>query len=532
MRMRRALTLSLLLCAAAVLPAASGPRGGPALAAVRATTPAELRALARFDLAEARHGDEIDVVLWPGDAERLGRLGLRYRILVPDLDALDDAIRREDLGDAPGGPRTSYRHLADYEAEMRELDAGHGHVRLVEGPVRSLEGRTVYGLEIAAGVERVDGRPVVYFDGLHHAREWPAGELVMDFARELAEGFGTDERITSALKAVRVLLVPVVNVDGFHYSRESLLDQTSALGYVGEGGYWRKNRRGLAHPDGSSLASYGVDPNRNYAYQWGSGRVEWGASAVPVDQTYEGEGPFSEPEPRNVRHWFLTRHVVAANTNHTYSELVLWPWGYTYGQPPDGGALRALGVRMAATNGYRPMQSIGLYPTSGTSKDWAYGTLGTFAFTFEIGRQFHPPYDEVDELYDDNREAFMLLVEAGADASLHSLLTGTVQGEDGLAIPATVRLTKTIRIPTYLDGDGTAIGAPREVEETLDTSIQAHPDGSFEWHVNPSTRPEADAPETYDLTVSAPGYGSVSFPVTVSRGETRSLGTIVLRAAT
>ncbi len=63
-----------------------------------------------------------------------------------------------------------------------------------------------------------DGRPVFLLMGLHHAREWPSGEHAIEFAFDLAKNFGRSDRITALLKRARVIVVPVVNVDGFQKS--------------------------------------------------------------------------------------------------------------------------------------------------------------------------------------------------------------------------------------------------------------------------------------------------------------------------
>src|SRR3712207_8315942 len=75
-------------------------------------------------------------------------------------------------------------------------------------------------VEIAAEVNADDGRPVYFVHGMHHAREWPSAETVLEFAHLLAQGYGSDERITSLLRRQRVVVVPMINVDGFVESRE------------------------------------------------------------------------------------------------------------------------------------------------------------------------------------------------------------------------------------------------------------------------------------------------------------------------
>jgi hypothetical protein len=73
---------------------------------------------------------------------------------------------------------------------------------------------------------------------------------------------------------------------------------------------------------------------------------------------------------------------------HSYAQLVLWPWGDTDTVAPNGPAMQTLGRKFAYFNQYTPEQSVGLYPTSGTTDDTAYGELGVPAYTFEIGTAF------------------------------------------------------------------------------------------------------------------------------------------------
>ena len=72
---------------------------------------------------------------------------------------------------------------------------------------------------------------------------------------------------------------------------------------------------------------------------------------------------------------------------HTFSELVLYPWGGSDDQIPDQKALAAfknMAGEMAKMTGYTPMQSSELYVATGDTCDWAWGEKGIFAFTFEL----------------------------------------------------------------------------------------------------------------------------------------------------
>ena len=116
---------------------------------------------------------------------------------------------------------------ADRCVLVRELqalpDTHPGLAREITLPERSVLGEPILGMELAADVNRTDdGRPVYLVLGEHHAREWPSGEVAMEFALDLARGYGRDARITALLDRERVVVVPIVNPDGFQISREDV----------------------------------------------------------------------------------------------------------------------------------------------------------------------------------------------------------------------------------------------------------------------------------------------------------------------
>ena len=498
-----------------------GPSSRLSLAWVRPRHEADFATLADFDLTHLARPGGVEVLLWPGDAARLRASGIPHEITVDDIVGRDAGLRA--ASPVPGsarqpGERDDYRFLKDYEKDLHDLaTARHDIARVFALPEPSAGGRVVYGLEIADAVRRPDGRPTFYVDGLHHAREWPSGEMAIMFAHDLVSGFGADPRVTALLRSLRIVIVPVVNVDGFHYSRTHLYDDRNdytsfPVQAIGFGAYWRKNRRsvtddlGLGHKDGHT--GYGVDNNRNYALGFG-GR---GTSPNPLDLTYRGPSAFSEPETRNVGRVVLTRTVTAALSHHTYSDLVLRPWGDTRDDAPDEPLLKHLGDSMAEHNGYRSQKGIDLYPTTGTMSDWAYGAIGALGYTFEHGRDnFHPPYPNfVPQNYARNRHPFLLLAEAAADPVHHAVIVGrTMRGQRGSEEAVIVR--KKITLPTA--------GEPHE--DRMEVAISSRRDGRFEVHLGPSTPPRADSPEHYEVVV-----GRSVVPVAVARGQRVDLGRI------
>jgi hypothetical protein len=490
--------------------------------------------MSHFDESHNHSSTEIEIVAWPGDIAELEALGYDYRVVVDDLvaDEVAAATAPHPLVHLPGPDYSDYRRLPDYNNEMQDLAKKHGDlVELFEMKRPSLEGRTIYGIEISADVKNHDdGKPIFYIDALHHAREWPASEYTMIYAHYLVEGFGKDPQITSLLKRLRVIVVPIVNVDGFDYSRESVFsltqsvrDKTDLMGGVnGFEGYWRKNRRS---PTGVTVPvaqrnpdAWGVDPNRNYAYLWGD--QQGGSSGDVYDQTYRGTAPFSEPETQNVRDIILGRNITAVLTNHTYQASVLRAGG---GEAPEDRILESIGDRMAEVLGYKNAPSVG-YPTTGTTDDWAYAAMAAIGYTIEHGSLgFHPAYaDEVGAFTNQHMEAFTILAEVAADPKYHSVLTGRVT-VNGKSSAAQLTLTKKFKTPLSA---GNPVGKDFVIEK-LNVPLKVGPNGSFEWHVSPSFRPFEKGFESFTLVIKAGGKTKI-ITVPADRGEKVDLGTIAL----
>jgi hypothetical protein len=226
---------------------------------------------------------------------------------------------------------------------------------------------------------------------------------------QLTDSYGTDSRITNLVNSREIWIVPMVNPDGVEYD-------------IATGSYrmWRKNRQ-----LNSGSSAVGTDLNRNWAWQWG---CCGGSSGTPSSETYRGPSPFSAPETQRVRDFVNSRVVggvqqIKAHIDwHTYSELVLWPYGYTTADTAAGlttddrNAHATLGQQMAATNGYTPEQSSDLYIADGTINDWLWGAHKIFSYTFEMYPRtsnpgFYPPDEQIGPQTTRNRDAFLMLLE-------------------------------------------------------------------------------------------------------------------------
>ena len=111
------------------------------------------------------------------------------------------------------------------------------------------------------------------------------------------------------------------------------------------------------------------------------------------------------------------QQIRTAITFHEYGRLVMWPYGYSYVDIPpdmtrdDHAALVTMGKHMAATNGYRPEQASDLYLTSGTTRDYEYGTYRIFSYTFELSNRDYPNQSWIGPETARNKEAVLYLAE-------------------------------------------------------------------------------------------------------------------------
>lgn len=231
-------------------------------------------------------------------------------------------------------------------------------------------------------------KPKLFIMSSVHAREYTPAELVTRFAEYLVNNYGTNADVTWLLDYTEVHLLLQANPDGRKQAETGLS--------------WRKNTN--QNYCGATSNSRGVDLNRNFPYEWG----EWGGSSgSQCSLTYRGPSPASDPETQAVVNYvnsqfpdqrlappndFTTPAFITATGMfmdiHSSGQLVLWPWGFTTAPTGNGDQLQTLGRKFAYFNNSFPEQAIGLYPTDGTTDDFAYGELGLPAYTFELGTSF------------------------------------------------------------------------------------------------------------------------------------------------
>ncbi|ULR53106.1 M14 family metallopeptidase [Streptomyces deccanensis] len=324
----------------------------------------------------------------------------------PDRSNGEDDVRLFDFPSAD----SRYHNYAEMTNEINSVVAANGSIASQRVIGTTYQGRNIVAIKISDNVGTDEAEPEVLFTHHQHAREHLTVEMALYLLGELTSDYGTDSRVTNMVNNREIWIIPDINPDGGEYD-------------VATGSYrsWRKNRQ-----PNSGSSYVGTDLNRNWNYRWG---CCGGSSGSTSSDTYRGTAAESAPEVKVVANFVRSRVVGGVQQIktgidfHTYSELVLWPFGYTTADTATGmtaddrNAFATVGGKMAASNGYTPEQSSDLYITDGSIDDWLWGNQKIFGYTFEMypgsasGGGFYPPDEVIARETARNRDAVLQLLE-------------------------------------------------------------------------------------------------------------------------
>ncbi|KAF9154754.1 hypothetical protein BG015_012079 [Linnemannia schmuckeri] len=313
-------------------------------------------------------GGNVDVRIAPEHFAEFQALNLDYNVQIDNLQASieqetqeNDAYQvkfekaRKSNARTPGQVFITadwfagYHTYADHQTWLSTQISTYPTIASSFSAGKSFQGRPQAGIKIGSGPNHV------VFHGTQHAREWITTMVTEWLADQLLKG--TDTRVAGYLKKYTFHIIPIMNPDGF------VITQTSNRMH-------RKN----AQVNGGCT---GTDTNRNWSKGWGTP----GASTNPCADDYRGPSAFSSPEALNIANYLKSLPNVALYMDiHSYSQLIMTPWGYSATPPPNynsflkplvQGAANALasvnGVRFTTGDIYNT-----IYPASGNSADYAY----------------------------------------------------------------------------------------------------------------------------------------------------------------
>ncbi|XP_015606541.1 zinc carboxypeptidase [Cephus cinctus] len=296
-------------------------------------------------------------------------MGLSYSTFISDVQTLinnenPNGLGRDGANDTMNW--TSYHTLDVIYSWLDQLAETYPNLVQVIVAGESYEGRLVKGIKITFNEEY----PGVFVEGGIHAREWISPATVTYLINEILHPTSVNHRWL--FRAHNWFIFPNTNPDGYVYTHT-----TDRM--------WRKTRRPYAN------GCFGADPNRNWDYHW---LENHGASNYSCAETYAGAKPFSEPEIKALADYIdsvRTQFYVYLSI-HSYSQLILLPYGYTYEHLDNYKESMIIGTKAAEAlaKRYGTNYTVGataetIYVASGSSTDYVKGIYKTaIVYCYEL----------------------------------------------------------------------------------------------------------------------------------------------------
>jgi carboxypeptidase B len=471
MRSTRALAAAAAFACLSAVPAAHaqiGPFDNHELHRVVVTTPDQLAAVENLAVTiwNCHIGvGPLEVQLRPGDTAQLDALGIQHQLIHPNVQALIEQEQAEMAAARVQADATwfsTFRTLTEINAKLDELAATNPTLVTPFVAGQSLENRPIRGLRLSSpdlpGNPRSQ-RPILLFNAAQHAREWVAPMTAMFIADRMLETYANDAHVRAILDRVEVVIIPVVNVDGYEFTWASTNNRL-----------WRKNRRVNA---GGSI---GVDTNRNFPFAWGG----IGASTSAANDTFRGPSAGSEPETQVMMNFFASNPRIFAHMDlHSYSQLLLSPNGYTHLPCADHAFYHqcnaAIESAIEGVNGFNYTAGPGyttIYPTTGDIGAYGYGAAKVFSWGVELRDTGQTGFQLPPAQILPNAREFYAGVLALADIALSEPLWFTFPGGPGqpsavqwISNPTRLPEVAIARTPTPVyvtikNGSSTMSGAP------------------------------------------------------------------------
>ncbi|XP_048516038.1 uncharacterized protein LOC105690901 [Athalia rosae] len=326
---------------------------------------------------------KIDIMVSPErDTEILSvfeRSGLSQNTLIEDVQVLIDKENHESSNIGGRSSRvngrngtlnwTAYHRLEEIYDWLDKLAETYPQWVEVVVAGKSYEGRLIKGIKITFN----KNNPGIFVKGGIHAREWISPATVTYLANEILTS--TNEKSKLFYRTHTWFIFPNSNPDGYEFSHT-----TNRL--------WRKTRQ--PH----SGICYGADANRNWDYHW---MENGGASSYPCSESYAGPEPFSEPEAKAMADYIasVSQEFYIFLSIHSYSQLILLPYGYTSAHIPNykesmWAAEKSANAiaRRYGTEYVWGATAETIYYASGTSIDYVQGVHNTpFVYCYELRDQ-------------------------------------------------------------------------------------------------------------------------------------------------
>ena len=312
--------------------------------------------------------------------------------------------------------QSQYFEPGEIETMLIQIESEHPTITRRFSIGTTLEGRTIWALEISDQPGIDEDEPAIQFNSQHHAREVATSHIAMDLIETLTDDYGVDPDVTNWVNNYKTVCVPMVNPDGTQY----VFDVNSN---------WRKNRN-------PCTGNVGTDLNRNYPYRWGPAGC--GSSASCSSISYRGRSAGSDLETQAMIALADQFHFVMATSYHSFGRFIDYPyacydWEAGAEPMPEHLVIKEMMDDMTAAISsvdgvnYTSYSNGSIGPLSGDDTSWYYAHMGTYAFLVEVGTSFEPPFSEVANIINRNRAGWRYLYDRLGQARIDVHVTGSCQ---------------------------------------------------------------------------------------------------------
>lgn len=385
------------------------------------------------DPAGPRTGPLFDVVIvLPDGAADLDRLNAQgYNITSVDANSASLVVTAEELlwlaadgYDVSGAEKHArapiampgakglgvYHSYATLTSELQAYEAAYGPGQNTNAKIcklislgKSVQDRDIWALKITDKLNKEEFEPEFRYIATMHGDEPVGTEMCLHFIDLLLTEYGTDARITDLVDNTEIWIVPLMNPDGLEAVE-------------------RFNHNG-------------IDLNRDFP-DWPSGFSGAIFDGAPLNDSGR------EAETRVIMQWSAEQSFVLSANFHGGARIVNYPYdddnkGSGVEAPsPDDALWRDLSLRYSTPNSPMfnnpvPDSPGGVingslwYEITGGMQDWNYRYLGCNDVTIELDATKIPNENQLDDLWDDNRESMLAYAEA-----VHIGVKGIVKDKD------------------------------------------------------------------------------------------------------
>jgi carboxypeptidase D len=344
------------------------------------------------------------------EALRLEQAGLIARA-VPNQSLRDFRL----YGPGTTGPQ-AWPAYETFVARMETISNTYPSIVHMVSIGQSVQGRQIWMLKITDNPDTEEDEPEFKYTSTMHGDEVAGAEMTVRLAELLTSAYSSDPDLRTLVDEMEIWLCPIHNPDG----------------YV----------------NGSRYNAHGEDLNRNFP--------------DPIDDPVD-EPSGREPETQAMMNFGYDHRFVMGANYHGGALVVNYPLDSVPWPPPppplppeyyapDDSIFYDYSVGYAALNpmilngGFPDGVTRGWewYPISGGMQDWAYHWQGEHHVTIEISSQDMPPYDQMDNYWDANRDAMLWWMEralTGVRGRVYDGLTGAPLD----AMVEVVQMGKTVR---------------------------------------------------------------------------------------